>query len=253
MTDAAAKAAVQEALYEHPYHYTPTLEGGRFARSRVLSWAYEYMCYVRHVVSVIDDLAPASVIDVGCGDGRLLNMLGDAPDRRLVGVDLSPRAIAFARAFGTGAFFEVADAAEIDERFDVVTAIEVLEHVPDADESAFCRSLRDLVAPGGSLIVSVPSIVLPVHPKHHRHYTADRLIEAVLPDDGSFETVSLGGVYAEPGWLTWWQRLTCNRFWRIEVPLVETLVWRWAWRHREVPVDRGRHLVVHLRRRVAEP
>jgi 2-polyprenyl-6-hydroxyphenyl methylase/3-demethylubiquinone-9 3-methyltransferase len=99
---------------------------------------------------------PSRVLDVGCGAGLLTEALA----RRgydVVGIDAAPEAIAIAKAHadssGLSVEYQVGTAEEwAGERFAVVTALEVIEHVPDAYQ--FLSILSTLVAPGGLLFVS---------------------------------------------------------------------------------------------------
>jgi 2-polyprenyl-3-methyl-5-hydroxy-6-metoxy-1,4-benzoquinol methylase len=107
---------------------------------------------------LFDHAAPESVLDVGCGEGvltyRWAQRLGDAP---VVGLDLDDaklRAEWEVRArenlrFGT---MPPDGLPCSDNEFDLVTAIEVLEHVPDPEQtvSEMARVAR------GHLLVSVP-------------------------------------------------------------------------------------------------
>jgi len=111
----------------------------------------------------IDSLAPLSgkrVVDVGCGGG----ILADSMARRgadVLGIDLATKALKVAQLHAVEAgtphvaYREVAAevlAEEEPERFDVVTCMEMLEHVPDpASVVAACARLA---RPGGSVFFS---------------------------------------------------------------------------------------------------
>ncbi|HKL76761.1 MAG TPA: bifunctional 2-polyprenyl-6-hydroxyphenol methylase/3-demethylubiquinol 3-O-methyltransferase UbiG [Gammaproteobacteria bacterium] len=108
--------------------------------------------YIRSVV----DLAGKRVLDVGCGGGLLTEGMARA-GADVVGVEPGEAAVGAARAHlevsGLAVDYrqgEVADlAADEAEGFDVVTCMEVLEHVPDPAETiAQCAAL---VKPGGRL------------------------------------------------------------------------------------------------------
>jgi SAM-dependent methyltransferase len=95
--------------------------------------------FVGRVVEIVERLAPASTLDVGCGEGYVL----DALRRRgvggeLHGVDLSAQAIERARArLGDGVSLRQADATTLGEegrRFDLVMSLEVLEHIPGPEQ-----------------------------------------------------------------------------------------------------------------------
>ncbi len=81
-------------------------------------------------------VAPSTVLEVGCGEGYMLEVLHDAGlGADLTGVDFSEPAIADARQrLGDCATLEARDARELasDGRtFDMVVMLEVLEHIPD--------------------------------------------------------------------------------------------------------------------------
>jgi ubiquinone/menaquinone biosynthesis C-methylase UbiE len=83
--------------------------------------------------------APESVLDVGCGEGVLTvewaERLGES---RIVGIDLQDEKLAaeWARRRRPNLEFRVEEATSLsfaDDEFDMATAIEVLEHVPDPE------------------------------------------------------------------------------------------------------------------------
>ena len=102
--------------------------------------------------------AGARCLDVGCGAGTSYAPRIVAKGARYVGVDVSPNAVAAARAAGLDTRV-IADAGELpfeDESFDVVTCIEVLEHLLRPDH-AVAEALR-VLRPGGRLVVSTPNV-----------------------------------------------------------------------------------------------
>jgi len=100
----------------------------------------------------------ASVLDVGCGDGRLATELERA-GARVAGADPSRIAIERARAALPGARFEQIGAAGRlpfdDSRFDAVTCIHVMQHVDDTQ--LILSEMRRVLRPGGTLAVAVPN------------------------------------------------------------------------------------------------
>jgi methionine biosynthesis protein MetW len=98
-----------------------------------------------------------SVLDLGCGDGSFLECLRrEVPGIAVRGADVSETALARARARGIDAFrLDLTQpGTEVPGGHDVVTALEVIEHVPDAE--AVVRAAAS--AAGRYLIVSVPNL-----------------------------------------------------------------------------------------------
>lgn len=236
-----ARAMMQEQQYAFPYHYLTSWSPETLTRTRSLKWGLEQACYLQYVVDVIGRLDATSVLDVGCGDGRLLGHLSSVPRR--VGVDLSPRAIAFARAFHPEVEYSTQDVSEIDELFEVVTLIEVLEHIPDSSITDFLMAAADRVAPGGHLIITVPSTAQPVHEKHYRHYD-EGLLRGQLAGASIPHTMRmLEHVCPNSGFLRLYERITINRLWTVVVNPIENWVWRRVMRQRVTDPGRGRHLL----------
>jgi 2-polyprenyl-3-methyl-5-hydroxy-6-metoxy-1,4-benzoquinol methylase len=108
---------------------------------------------------LLDGAAPSSLLDVGCGEGVLVHRwaqrLGEQV--RIVGIDLQEESIqaGWARHSAPNLEYRVMAAENLpfaDDEFDLASAIEVLEHVPDPEhtlgEMARCARRH--------LLVSVP-------------------------------------------------------------------------------------------------
>jgi 2-polyprenyl-6-hydroxyphenyl methylase/3-demethylubiquinone-9 3-methyltransferase len=99
-----------------------------------------------------------TALDVGCGAGLLaepLARLGAA----VTGIDASPEVIEVARGhagmMGLAIDYRVGDVQDLEGQFDLITSMEVIEHV--ADPAAFVKALAKRLAPGGLLIMSTPN------------------------------------------------------------------------------------------------
>jgi 2-polyprenyl-3-methyl-5-hydroxy-6-metoxy-1,4-benzoquinol methylase len=112
--------------------------------------------------STLDELfaiaAPQSLLDVGCGEGVLVHewalQLGD---KRVVGIDLEEESIqaGWKERQAPNLEYKIMEAENLpfaDGEFDVATAIEVLEHVPDP-----AHTVAEMArVASGHLLVSVP-------------------------------------------------------------------------------------------------
>lgn len=103
-------------------------------------------------------LSGLRILDVGCGGGLLSEALARL-GAQVVGVDASPGNVEAAKmhavAQGVKVDYRLGDsetALNTGERFDVVLALEVVEHVDDVPN--FLSAVARCVAPGGLLIVS---------------------------------------------------------------------------------------------------
>ncbi len=104
-------------------------------------------------------LAGKSALDIGCGAGLLcepLARLGAA----VTGVDAAAENIAAASAHAEGVGLDIrymaGEVAGLDiGQFDLVTSVEVIEHV--ADKPAFLRDVAARLAPDGLLVMSTPN------------------------------------------------------------------------------------------------
>ena len=112
----------------------------------------------------IHSICPLSglrALDVGCGGGILADSMARRGAAQVLGIDLSTKALKIAQLHALEAhtpniaYREVSVeglAAEAPASFDVVTCMEMLEHVPDP--ASVVQACADLVKPGGWVFFS---------------------------------------------------------------------------------------------------
>jgi 2-polyprenyl-6-hydroxyphenyl methylase/3-demethylubiquinone-9 3-methyltransferase len=106
----------------------------------------------------LSPLEGRTALDVGCGAGLLAEPLARL-GAHVTGIDAAPELVEAARTHagqsGLAIRYLAGEVAALDGQFDLVTALEVVEHV--ADPASFVRTLADRLAPGGLLVMSTPA------------------------------------------------------------------------------------------------
>ena len=115
------------------------------------------------LLSVMDLLLPdrGRILDIGCGFGLFAAYFGQTqPERRIVGVDPNERRIEMAKRVCNGIglaghSFVAGDARDVplEGQFAGAYVLDVMHHIPEADQFATLKRLRDLLAPRGVLVV----------------------------------------------------------------------------------------------------
>lgn len=111
-------------------------------------------------LELIDRLCPRDgrLLDIGCHTGELLaEVRAHRSDIVAQGVDIDAASVAAARAAGLRAEAASADALPVaDQSVDVVTAMDVIEHVPADRRAAVLAEAHRVLIPGGALVIQTP-------------------------------------------------------------------------------------------------
>lgn len=193
---------LQERQYAFPYHYIPQWQP-HFTQQFNYNWGINYVSTLEFILNKLDDLSFTSIVDIGCGDGRFTRELSlRFPDCKTTGIDYSDTAISLANAMNRDmetARFECIDITgnETIQPSDVAILMEVFEHIPPAEGAAFLHGVARLLAPKGTLLLTVPHKNLQVSPKHFRHFSSEMIhnelsgyfhINEIVP----FERITIG-------------------------------------------------------------
>jgi len=166
---------------------------GEYARMHALEdWYWWFVARRAAAGRFLRDFAPPErplrILDAGCGTGGMLDLYRTWPDVEAVGVDLSPEALRFSRERGHRRLVggDLAYLPFPDDAFDVVSALDVIEHTPDDGRAV--AEIRRVLRPGGILVASVPAYQFLWGPHdvalhHHRRY-GGREFAALLREAG---------------------------------------------------------------------
>ncbi len=96
------------------------------------------------------------LLDIGCGNGGFIKACSPAlPQWDLYGSEVDDKYKEHVEALPGVVTMHAGELSEIHERFDLITLIHVLEHIPAPSD--FLKSLERLLNPGGIIFVEVPN------------------------------------------------------------------------------------------------
>lgn len=225
----------QEDFYTLPYHWFPEQRLKKFEREEKQRLVFNLL--TTHCLQPV-----TRYLDVGCGDGRwtadIHRFLGQPI--QTTGVDFSERAIRFARLITPEIDFQLHQGEALpfaESSFDLVTAIEVLEHVEDRSERLFLHELRRVLTKNGLLILTTPSWNLQLARHHFRHYSVERLTELI--EENGFAVLAVRG-----------QSIPCYGYKRKLRKRMNLFPWLWKlWKfsYRESSPDKSLNLIIAAR------
>jgi cyclopropane fatty-acyl-phospholipid synthase-like methyltransferase len=110
-------------------------------------------------------------------------LLRRKPERDYTGVDISERALSFARAFNPNVDFHVHNLSEgpAGKQYDICVSVEVIEHIPPELVGAYVEHVAGSLVAGGQFVLTTPTTNQPTHRKHYQHFTLDALREHLEP------------------------------------------------------------------------
>ena len=155
------------------------------ARRRILSGL---------IARVVRPPANARILEVGCGTGHNLAMLGQFGTVDASELDDQARSLASERLGRPVANAALPDLSMFEaSSYDLIALLDVLEHVPD--DSAALAAIRSCLKPGGALIVAVPAnpwmwSAHDVAHHHHRRYRRRELAELARRSGFAVELLS---------------------------------------------------------------
>lgn len=135
----------------------------------------------------------AAILEIGCGTGHNLAMLGQFGRVDALEVDAGARAIAEQRLGRPVLSAPLPDLSGVAEaHYDMIGAFDVIEHI--ADDAAAISSIARRLKPGGKLVVAVPAHqwMWSAHDSvnhHHRRYSKARLRRLIAASPLKLEAI----------------------------------------------------------------
>ncbi|MBF0312285.1 MAG: methyltransferase domain-containing protein [Oligoflexia bacterium] len=141
--------------YDDIYHHDHGMRG---------FWHWSKFETVKKMV-IDHQLHSRRILDIGCFSGTFLGTLSERDFAYQLGVDILESQIHYARKKYCTNFREFAKFDHLDNictsqgeaLFDVVTVIEVIEHLRAEEITALLKSIHRLLRPGGDLIITTPN------------------------------------------------------------------------------------------------
>ena len=140
----------------HAYNIRPAGSGTK----KPLVTRIRHKLYQRRLRQVIDRFKGKSeieLLDVGCGDGWMLDLYKSVDPTRIrtYGVDFDPAVCKVAESFGHTVFCTRFEAYARSQRFDIVNLSHVIEHV--SDPVAVCKKAFEVLRPDAILVLETPN------------------------------------------------------------------------------------------------
>jgi SAM-dependent methyltransferase len=193
MATNTAGQILPQQMQQHTYSIMYQIEGSHWwfaGRRRIIASFLEPIC------NSFEGHRP-HILDVGCGTGANLELLGEFGDAE--GVDVSTDALAFCRERGLDQV-RLGEAEKLpyqDASFDLVTGLDVVEHLDD--DLAGLREMRRVLRPGGRALLFVPAFmflwgVQDDVSNHRRRYTLKELTKKVRAAGFEIERASYANI-----------------------------------------------------------
>ena len=185
--------AQPQGMQQHAYQVMYEIEDAHWwyrGRRRIIAGLLEEIC------REFNDARPR-ILDVGCGTGANLQLLEKFGD--VEGIDVSEEALAFCRERGhTNVRHGAAEQLPFDDgSFDIVTALDVVEHLDD--DLASLKEMRRVVKPGGRVVLFVPAFMFlwgiqDEVSNHRRRYKLSELTRVVREAGFSIERATYANI-----------------------------------------------------------
>ena len=133
---------------------------GRFDHAAADNWAPCLKYYLRHWLPVAKDVP---IIDLGCGEGRIIYLLQKMGYTNVEGVDISESQLKIARQVSDRVVKEdiIKYLKETSDKYDLIVSFDVIEHLQKSEALEFLDLCKARLNDHGRLILQTPNASSP--------------------------------------------------------------------------------------------
>lgn len=127
---------------------------------------------INHIIKKLDIKKNQKVLDIGCGWGSLAIQIAKQTDSQVTGITLSENQLKHSQAeakklnLDNQVQFKLFDYREINEKFDRVVSVGMMEHVGRKFYTTFFKKISDILKPDGMALVHTIGSVNPPRDPH---------------------------------------------------------------------------------------
>lgn len=166
----------------------------------------------------------AAILDIGVGRGEMLTCMQNWSYQNYLGIDISPSTISFCKSLGLHCELveETSEWLRAQRgKFELITLLDVLEHVRRDATISFLRAIYDALTPLGQVIIQVPNLQSPDGQLHmynditHEVGYIEHSLQQVLVCSG-FKNITFYGfeTITESSFYTKRRRLKRELYWK---------------------------------------
>lgn len=156
------RSRYRQRIYDRYVSENLSPNGAALTRADYESWA----AAARHRLrGWLPAAVNTPVLDMGCGAGQCLYLLGQLGYTDVTGVDVSPEQVALAQLWCPHATLIQGDVREVLAenlaRFGLITGLDLIEHFGKDEQMPFMEAVSGALRPGGRLVLQTPNAESP--------------------------------------------------------------------------------------------
>lgn len=152
--------AYRDILYKR-YHST---QENRDGENEAVLFDQQVYYFSREIIPLLPTDKHVKILEIGCGNGSLIKAMLNEGYKDITGIDLSEEQVDIARKMGISQA-NCATAGEFLKGksgvYDVVLAIDVIEHFTKTELVEFLVMIQSALKPGGSVVFRTPNMDAP--------------------------------------------------------------------------------------------